>query len=445
MPNRLRGIFLVPFFIFTLFASAQVNTVSPYSRLGAGDLAAPDFARAIGFGGANLALYDPMNINLNNPASYSALALTTFELGVQVGLLEQRQQSPDFTIRNYSAGLRYFAVGVPLYTWWGSALVLKPYSFKGYNISSNRFLADSTAVLDNSQGSGGLNQLVWGNAFEVAEGLSLGINTAFVFGRLEESNSTVFNGAQLPYDTRSVYSDNIRGFTVEGGAQYHLALANNRELGLGLTFSNRATLNANTNRTIYTYQTNASGQEFPIDSLTVISNRESTFALPGNFGVGVSYGKTNELTFTHSWLISADFEQRMGSQFSDVLGSNQGLQNGFRAEFGGVITPRLAFEKLERSNNFLSKVEYRIGAFYERTPLNLNGNAIDDYGMTIGFGLPIRQKSLAPGEVKASTINTGIVLGRRGTLSDGLIQENYLNFFIGVTLNDKWFIKYKYR
>ena len=67
-----------------------------------------------------------------------------------------------------------------------------------------------------------------------------------------------------------------------------------------------------------------------------------------------------------------------------------------------------------------------------------------NYGMTFGMGIPVRRSNV-PGVVRVNTINTGLVIGRRGTTNNGLIQETYLNFYLGLTLNDKWFIKYKYR
>jgi hypothetical protein len=451
MPISLKGILLTSLLVFTLFATAQVNTVSPYSRLGIGEIAAPGFARGLSLGGATLALNDPLNINLSNPASYTGLGLTTFELGFKFGFLEQVQETPSpLTVNNSSAGLRYFAVGVPLKSWWGSALALKPYSFRGYAISNSDSLLNDGEYLpieNRVEGEGGLTQVVWGNAFEVANGLSLGINAAFVFGRLEESVSTVINGNGAPYDTRNSEIDNLKGFVFEGGALYNLPLSNDRTLGLAATFTNASNLSAETTRLTYTYTSNNStGIEIPIDSLISVSEQAGNYTLPGQVGLGFTYAKqVNPKTLKNAWLISGDYQMTMGSQFEDAYGDSQGLSNGFRAEFGGLIIPRYALKRLERNNKYWSAVEYRLGGFYENTPLNIRGTQITDYGITFGLGLPVRQRGLAPEEVKSSTINMGVVLGRRGTLESGLIQENYLNFFIGVTLNDKWFIKYKYR
>lgn len=452
MLNNSRGILIVPFLIFTLLASAQINTVSPYSRLGAGQISALDFSRALSFGGAMVGVNDRLNINLSNPASYASLGLTTFELGFKVGLLEQRQEIPtSVNISNSSAGLRYFAVGVPLNSWWSGAVALKPYSFRGYAIASQGKVEttigeDSLSISNTIEGSGGLNQLIWGNAFKVAEGLSLGINAAFVFGKLQESTSIRINGNSSPNDTRIINRDNVRGLNIETGALYSLPLKNDRELSLGLTFANASNLSAISNRLTYTYTVNGVGNEVPIDSLIFDEDKEGTFTLPGSLAFGVSYGKgVNTNTLQHAWLLSADYHINMGSQFKDATGDDQGLINGFRAEAGGLFTPRYAFAKYDRNTSYWSAVEYRFGAFYENTPLVVRGNQLTDYGITFGLGLPVQQRGLAPGEVKISTINTGVVLGRRGTLDNGLIQENYLNFFIGITLDDRWFIKYKYR
>jgi len=38
----------------------------------------------------------------------------------------------------------------------------------------------------------------------------------------------------------------------------------------------------------------------------------------------------------------------------------------------------------------------------------------------------------------------GVELGKRGTTNAGLIQENYFNLFVALSLNDKWFVKRRY-
>jgi hypothetical protein len=65
--------------------------------------------------------------------------------------------------------------------------------------------------------------------------------------------------------------------------------------------------------------------------------------------------------------------------------------------------------------------------------------------MTFGIGIPLRVRGLAPGEERNNTINLGFNYAIRGTLNEGLIREEVTQIIFGVTLNDRWFIKYKYR
>jgi hypothetical protein len=78
---------------------------------------------------------------------------------------------------------------------------------------------------------------------------------------------------------------------------------------------------------------------------------------------------------------------------------------------------------------------YRIGGNYEKTNLELNGEAIRQAGITFGFGLPFART--------ASKIHLGAEIGRRGTTSNNLISENYYRIRLGLSLNERWFMRYR--
>jgi hypothetical protein len=388
-------------------------------------------------GGANLALKEPLNINNANPASYSSIGLTTFELGVQFGLLEQKQQNPDIIVNNNISGIRYFTVGVPITKWWGSAFGLQPYSFKGYNISTKRTGPDDISITDEFYGSGGLNKVYWGNGFNIAKGLSIGVNAAYIFGNLHEENSILWGNGF--YASRLKESANIKGFKFDFGARYIYEIDENRDFAIGITFANKSGLNADIDRSAFITSSNGTS----IDTLQNVQGYEAELVLPNEFGIGFTYGRKTEKSYNYAWAINADVHLYQGSGFESYSGEAN-LMDGMRFEAGGFITPGLTFKKDNRLNYF-ELIEYRLGAFYENTPYSVAGTQLTDYGITLGFGLPIRVKNLAPGEQKSTMINIGAVLGRRGSLENGLIQESYLNFYLGLTLNDKWFNKIKYR
>lgn len=419
---------------------AQTNSVSPYSRLGLGDVYHQLNARQVGMGGASLANYDALNINFLNPASYTDLQLTTFNVGFEGSFINQSQANPSITVSNNRSGMRNLSVGVPLTKWWGSALALMPYSFKGYDISSNRTAAsDSTiAITDRFFGDGGLNSIIWGNAFEVAEGLSLGINAQYVFGSIRENTIIDYSSGTF-YDTRLEQESQIRGLILKGGAKYHYEMEDDRFLALALNFQNGSTLSSEN----LDYQYTISGIS-SVDTLKGGSTTTGDFTLGSEFGFGLSYGERKIGAMQPSWALNVDYKASNGDDFRTPDG-NSTLINAYQLNVGTFFTPRQTFKKLDRSTNFFNNVEYRFGGFYEKMPFQLAGTDLYNYGITFGLGLPIKQRSQAPGEFKVSTVNIGIMAGRRGSLENGLIQEEYLSIYLAVTFNDKWFIDYKYR
>ena len=438
MQKCVNGIFLIPFFILSFTALAQQNSVSPYSRLGVGDLQRKNYTQALGIGGATIGLKDAMNVDMSNPASYVNLQLTTFDLGVQARLIEQQQANPDVFVKNYQGNIRYFAFGIPLKEWWGMGFGVQPYSYKGYNITSNRAISDGTEIEDNFIGSGSMSQIYWGHAFKPVKNLSVGANVNFLFGKLQEQNTTSFEGDI--FNSWEIENIGVRGTSFDFGAQYQIDFGKNYQIGLGATYTNQSDLKGTLTRDLFV----ASNGGTSIDSLSSDDELTGTVTLPSEMKFGISIGKKTDLSMNYAWSISADFELYNGSEFKTFAGHGN-LADGYRAEFGAQITPALAFGELSKRNKYASLIEYRIGGFYGDTPYMIDGQGISEYGMSFGVGLPVRHKNLAPGEQKFSMVNIGAILGRRGSVDNGLIQENYLNIYLGVRLSDKWFIKYKYR
>jgi len=67
--------------------------------------------------------------------------------------------------------------------------------------------------------------------------------------------------------------------------------------------------------------------------------------------------------------------------------------------------------------------------------LVVNNTNVNEFGISFGVGMPMGKE--------LSTFNLGMELGKRGTINNGLVKENFFNFRIGLTLNDKWFSKRK--
>ena len=69
------------------------------------------------------------------------------------------------------------------------------------------------------EGSGGVNQLVWGNSFELFKRLSVGVNARYLFGNTDKSSAAEFEDPTLFYSKRRNEA-HVSDFTFDFGLQY---------------------------------------------------------------------------------------------------------------------------------------------------------------------------------------------------------------------------------
>ena len=185
------------------------------------------------------------------------------------------------------------------------------------------------------------------------------------------------------------------------------------------------------NTPVHTNWGNIGNMDFPVD-LFIFQEDNNWYGLTVNyrnstitkfsFGLGIGENKKwaigSELTFTNN--------NSMTNRFGPI--QNVSYENSTKFAIGGFFVP-----KYDSFSNYLSRIIYRGGFRYENTGLVLNDKSINDYAVTFGLGLPIG----------LSKINLGVELGKRGTTTSGLIEENYINVTVGLSLSDIWFIKRK--
>jgi hypothetical protein len=88
----------------------------------------------------------------------------------------------------------------------------------------------------------------------------------------------------------------------------------------------------------------------------------------------------------------------------------------------------------QRSISSYSKiVQYRIGFHYDQTYLQLRNTDLNDYGVSLGVGLPLR-KTL-------TMIHLALEIGKMGTLVNQLVEANYIRLTLGLSFSDVWFLK----
>lgn len=427
MQIKLKYIQLLLCVLFPAMLFAQQNSSSPYSYYGLGDITLHGYGRNDAMGGLFSAVRNPLHINYQNPASYTALTHTTFETGVNGSLTRLEQEG--LTKETSNATLAYIGFGFPISDKIAITTGIEPYSAVGYNITIN----ESFSTIDNTNfdyqtiysGSGGVNRFHFGVGIMPFKNFSIGANLNYLFGKLDRVRSQVFEDEDDLLNRRDVESLNIKDVQFTFGAQYTYELDERKSLLFGATASPASNLDAKYNQFTLTYDI-LFEEERVRDTIANISE-SGNFNMPLDGSFGISYVNKDKLT------VGFDYHfQNWGSVDEFFGGPVQGLINNNRFILGAAYVP-------EKTNlhKYWKKVEYRGGVRYSSGYLeiagdnNSNPENIDEIGITFGLGLPMR-KTL-------SSLNIGFEFGQRGTNSNNLIREQFLRFNLSLTLNDKWF------
>ena len=403
----------------------QIQVNSPYTRYGLGNLVENGMdPRITAMGGLYYGLRANNLINTANPASYSAFDSVSFVFDGGIFGMVTNLQTEKQTDQGDYISLSHLMFGFPVTRWWRTSLGILPFSYVGYDIYAVEELEGITNVQYVYQGSGGLNQLYWGNAFIIGKKLSVGFNMKYLFGSIVRSR-----GISFP-DSIEMKNTYIRGsirpsdFYGEIGFQYKTKLPKDLFMVVGGVFGPQVNINSKRNFLATTYFGDINSAQFSYDTIETRYDEKGSFTMPIRTGAGVTIGKEGK------WVAGADFLWQNWEKFT-YYGNSDSLVNRWNIAVGGEYIPN------SRSiGNYLQKVAYRAGFHYGKTPLNLKGQHIDEFGISFGIGLHIKKSK--------STVNMSAVIGKKGTNQYGLNKENFIRFTVGVNVFENWFFKSKY-
>lgn len=407
--------------------AAQSLSNSPFSRLGIGELnSSTSSIRSLGMGGVGVASPNSAMINDANPALLFYNNFVTFEVGVageakQISNGAQRQTVGD-------ANLGYLSLSVPVTKGWSAAIGLRPYSNVDYQTYSAETVSNgpNVQVLKAYQGEGGLSEAYFGHGVKIAKGLSVGASGSFVFGTIINDASTVLSDTANPtlgvekalFSTRTSYS----GLMLKGGLHYRLSVKDKIFYSVGAVYGLSSDLNG-TRRTIL--QRREVLTDRLLQESTLQDSIRGTVSIPQylSVGLGIDNGK--------NWVVGLDFSPHNLSMLRSFEGQ-QDLADSYRVGLGGEFTPNMM-----SLDNYFQRLTYRLGFTYARMPWVTNGNSLDDMAISWGATLPVGRMSA----LQRSFVNLGFAVGRRGNLSDNPIRETYFRMQVGLSLNNRWFIK----
>ncbi len=417
------GFLLLPFLLFAQFNN---NTSSPYSRFGLGDLQPYSFGRTTAMGGASLASRYKQQINLANPASYTAVdsLVFMFEFGMNASFTNFSNNIGRMSANDIN--FRYFAMNFQITNRLAASLGLTPYSDVGYHVEVTDQIPNAGNVLSRYYGEGSLSRAFLGFAVEPVKHISLGANLNYLFGMLNRNSETFFLSFSDFYNNQKFESLRLRDFNFNLGLQATLPLQSDQYLTLAAVFEKPAYTGFYSdirNKYITIPFGTSSRSDSERDTINYLDRISVDFPL--TLGVGISYKKEDQLE------INADYYYQ-GWENANLPGAGSGvLTNLDRFALGAEWIPDKSSIR-----SYISRVAYRAGVTYEKSYLKIGSQQINDFGISFGVGLPVYRSN--------STINISAELGRRGTKQHDLVLEKYARLNLSVNLYDFWFIQRRY-
>jgi hypothetical protein len=463
--NRNGRLLAIAFLLICGVKSHAQSTNSTYSRFGIGTIVNGSNIKSVGAGGLQSPLLDANTINLYNPASYSVLEMTTFQVSGRGTFLKSETTDAQSKYRGGSIGEMSIAFKKPG-SKWGFAVGLRPYSIAGYSLSQEVSLSDSLKAEYNYEGSGGLNEailgvghfriiknkrLVWNETKNAKDTLNynhvlcFGLNTNYLFGNVTQTNRVVFSNV-LYNNTRTTRNLFAQGILFQGGLIYQIPLKleyeGNRKLlkessylQLGGTYTMGRDLRTRVGVLTESFKYLSDGAEIPIDTAYQITGSRGHLSLPQRFTFGVAFKKTKQQVGT--LILGIEFTAQNWSTYK-VSNSDEGEVVNYLNQFASLGFG-LEYKPSDTQNtNLLHAIHYRVGARFEDSMLTLNNIGLQNKVVSAGLSIPLLKTN--------NRLHLSAEYGRFGTTENDLVFEKQTTIWFGFTFTPRepWFFQRKY-
>ncbi len=422
----IKKIIVLTTIFITISSFSQKNNISPYSFFGIGDVTETKSSHEMSMGGIGGANNSSYRLFFSNPASLGSLKLTTYTLA---GSNKYTKIDDGLTKQGSSAfSLSYLALGFPAGKNAAISFGLQPFSKVGYHIL-NRYqnnLDETESFL--FKGKGASNRVFLAYGYKLPSQISLGVEVSYIFGNLERSILHRNEEHRDRLATQYKSETDITGFSFKIGAQNTLKLKDKLEIKTGLSLLLKSKLN-NEGRENIISLLNAVNPDvvIPRDNILDIESTGEVL-MPLKTALSIGLGENNK------WFAGLEYSFQDAISFTNNITQNNNTiqyEKNTNLAFGGFYTPNA-----ESITAYWKRVTYTAGVHSKQTGLIVNNTSINDFGISFGVSLPSKRQ--------LSNVNLGFDIGKRGEINNGgLIKENYYNFRLSLSLNDKWFRKRK--
>jgi hypothetical protein len=410
--------------LFSLAIFAQESTSSPYSIYGIGDIKFKGSVENRSMGSISV-LPDSIHINIQNPAQLACLKLTGLALGGTYANTKSKTETEEAKARRTS--LDYMAIAFPVGKV-GIGFGLIPYSSVGYKIGRTAYVTNNNndtirSIISRYNGIGGVNKVFLGFGYRLTKNINIGGDLQYNFGTIE-TNSLQYQ-TDLQYGSRENNVSDLRGVNFDLGITYQTKVNSKYSFFSSLAYTPEAALTSGNTRNIEVVLVTSSSVS-PIETQN-IAVADTKIKLPSKLSFGSGFGEVKK------WLVGGEitFIQNsvMSNRFNDINGAT--FENSVRYSLGGFFIPNY-----NSYSSYYKRIVYRGGMRYENTGIVIQDKSITDFAANIGLGIPLSGTF--------TNINIGLEIGKRGTKYYNLVEENYINLSVGLSLSDKWFVKRKF-
>lgn len=423
--------------VMPLCAMAQTNgSNSPYSRYGMGLLSDGGNAFNKGMSGTAYGMRYGSELNTKNPASYAAIDSLSmlFDFGVSLQNGNFSQQGVKTNAKNTSVD--YITAGMRMAPRLGLSLGLVPFSTIGYesaytqNISgSNLTQREQTTTYT---GDGGLHEVYVGIGWAPIKPLSVGFNAGYLWGDL--THTSVMTPSE-GYVNHQEYDADIRTYKVDFGLQYEQRINKKNTLTLGLVYGLGHDINRTANYYNLYLQSSTSSTVVSGDTLSC----KNAFQLPHSVGVGLTW------TYKNSLRVGADytFQKWSNAKYPSVVRNAEGnlAYEAQTGQFSDLHKVSLGVEYIPNDNGlrWRQHVRYRAGVAFSTPYIKVDGqDGPKDFMASLGVALPIVNRYN-----NRTFINFSAQYEQVTPKIAGMVKERYLRLSIGLTFNERWFMKWK--
>lgn len=441
---------LLPLAVKAQTLTSSVNTYSPYSMYGLGELTTPGTAAQRSMGGVGVAMFSSSSVNIMNPAAfgYTPRQSFLFNFGIEGGHFRNSQQkysngttSSVKTAYN-SLNIHDVAFQMPLTGGLGLGFSLTPYSNVGYTM-----YRDDMSVAGNMGsaryeyfGEGDVSEVKLGVGWAPTRKFSFGASMIYYWGNINRSYkmipTNIITGSSEYSTMTGLDTYDVSRVKAQFGVMWNPILKSSEILSLGATYDIGGDLNPDMVKYVY------------VDNLLNSTVRQENDAalplrLPKQVALGVFYQNLKIK-------VGADYVyQSWGDDNASLIENND---NGVKVGYTDTHTVKVGFQYTPRHTdvrNYLRRVAYRVGARYGDYYQTYGGEKIDQLVLTAGFGFPVQLFG-------NSSIDVGVEWGMRG-LSEkdivvdnakvGLVRQNFFKLSVGLSLfgDPEWFVQRKYQ